>query len=556
MNARTPALALILIACHSLVYAQFSETVEVRITNVEAVVVDRGGKPVRGLTKDDFEIYQDGVKQEITNFDEIVEEVPSATLGTVATDAAAGVAAAAAPVPRDFRRRLITVLIDNGSLTMGNRNAVLPQLRKFLTEQVRPGDSVGIIVWRNSLQVELEPTSDVAAISAAVERLATRPPTMDLNAQAGLERELFRVINAYKNRQPPEDPPFDTGLAITSSYAIRASSEMRQKVAAIQSVISAMRGMDGRKVLVLLTESLSTNPGEDAFHFLDSVRELFAGGGRSFNPISESRPYVLNNVVSEIASAANSAGITLYPIHAGGKGVGMADISADQSPYIGMRSAPPSGTSMQTMHAIAHDTGGVATTGTTNWQLAFNTIATDLSTYYSLGYRTTGERQDRLKNVEVKLKKRGYTIRSRKAVIEKTPQSEMSDAVMANLFYTAPENTLSLKAVPGAAAPAADGNVVVPLTITVPMESLTLLPDGEDLVGKYSVFAAFLRQDGAVSKVANQSQIFRFPASSLSRRKELTVKLDVTMDPTTGAVSLGMLDETSRATGFAVVKLN
>ena len=40
MNARTPALALILIACHSLVYAQFSETVEVRITHVEAVVVD------------------------------------------------------------------------------------------------------------------------------------------------------------------------------------------------------------------------------------------------------------------------------------------------------------------------------------------------------------------------------------------------------------------------------------------------------------------------------------------------------------------------------------
>lgn len=553
MNARTTALALILIACHSLVFAQFSETVEVRVTNVEAVVTDRSGKPVRGLTRDDFEIYEDGVKQEISNFAEITEEVPSGSLSTVATDAAAGAAAAPA-APRDFRRRLITVFVDDSSLTLGNRNAVLPQLRKFLTEHVRPGDAVGIMTWRNSLQVELEPTSDPAAIAAAVDRLAGRASNIDANWREGLEREILGLVNSYKSRRPPELPPLSAGINITSSHANRISTGMRQKVAAIQSVISAMRGMDGRKVLVLLTESLSRNPGEDAFQFLDSVREDFTGG-HLLNPISESRIYELTNVVSEIASAANGAGITLYPIHAGGKGIGINDIDASRSAHMAARSAPLADTSMQTLHAIAEDTGGKALTGSTNWQLAFNTIATDLSTYYSLGYRTTGERQDRLKNVEVRLKNKRYAVRSRKAVIEKTPASEMSDAVMANLFYTTPENALSLKAVPGAPTPATDGNVTVPLTITVPMQSLTLLPDGQDLIGRYSVFAAFLREDGAVSRVANQTQQFRFPAESLPRRKELTVKLDVTMDPQTGAISLGMLDEISRATGFAVVKL-
>ena len=550
MNARTPALALILIACHSSVYAQFSETVEVRITNVEAVVTDRAGKPVRGLTKDDFEIYQDGVEQEITNFAEITEEVPSATMNTVATDAAAGVAAAA---PAPFRRRLITVLVDDASLTMAGRNAVLPQLRKFLTEQVRPGDAVGILDWQNSLKVELEPTSDHAAIVAAVDRLAGRAPNPAAGWRADLEREILGLIAAYKSRG--EQPPIDSGISIASSHANRLSAAMRQKIAAIQSVISAMRGMDGRKVLVVLTQSLSANPGQEAFEFIDSIREQFAGGNL-FNPLSESRIYEIQNVVPEIASAANSAGITLYPIHAGGKGLGINDIDASGSLNIGMRPVLASDTSMQTMHAIANDTGGKALTGSTNWQLAFNTIATDLSTYYSLGYRSAGERQDRLRNVDVRLKKKGYTVRNRKAVIEKTPASEMSDAVMANLFYTSPANALEVKATTGTPTPAPDGNVVVPLMITVPMQSLTLLPDGEDLVGKYSVFAAFLREDGAVSRVANQTQMFRFPASSLARRKELTVKLDVTMDPKTGAISLGMMDETSRATGFAVVKLN
>jgi VWFA-related protein len=551
MNARTPAIAVVLLACHSLVYAQFSETVEVRVTNVEAVVTDRSGKPVRGLTKDDFEVYENGVKQEISNFAEISEEVSAATLQTTATDAAAGEQAVTPP----FRRRLITIFIDNASLELGNRNAVLPALKKFLAEQVRPGDGVSLVQWGNSLTVELEPTSDQAAIAAAVDRLKARATRTGGDWRAQMESEVMNLIAAYKGRNPPEKPGISTGIGIVSSHTNRVATEMRQKVAAIQSVISAMRGMEGRKVMVLVTQSLSRNPGEDAFQFLDSVREEFAGG-QSFNARSEALPYDLNNVVSEIAAAANGAGITLYPIHAGGKGVGINDIDASRDPYQGMRASQLTDTSVQTLNAIAEDTGGKALTGSTNWALAFNTVATDLSTYYSLGYRASGERRDRMKNVSVKLKKKGYAIRTRKSVIEKTPASEMSDAVMANLFYTNPQNDLTVKVTPGPAAPQPDGNVTVPLTITVPMQSLTLLPDGEDLVGKYSVFAAFLRQDGAVSRVANQTQVFRFPASSLARRKELTVKLDVTMDPKTGAISLGVIDETSRVTGYAVVKLD
>ncbi|HEX8255854.1 MAG TPA: VWA domain-containing protein [Thermoanaerobaculia bacterium] len=550
MNARTLALALTIAACQSPLFAQFSETVEVRVTNVEAVVTDRAGKPVRGLTKDDFEILEDGVKQEISNFAEISEEVSAATLVTTATDSGAP---AAPQAPSNFRRRLITIFIDNASLEMGNRNSILPSLKKFLSEQVRPGDAVSLVSWGNSLTVELEPTSDANAIAAAVDRLRTRAPRVG-DWRSEMESEILGLIAAYKSRHPPSKPKISRGIAIVGSHVNRTSTEMRQKVAAIQSVIAAMRGLEGRKVLVMLTQGLSHNPGEDAFHFLDTVRDEF-DGGEIFNPQSESRVYDLHNLTNEIAAAANAAGITLYPIHAGGKGIGINDIDASRSAHIGLRSAPLSDTSMQTLNAIAEDTGGKALTGSTNWALAFNTVATDLSTYYSLGYRATGERQDRMKSVNVRLKKRGYTIRTRKAVIEKTAASEMSDAVMANLFYSTPQNDLGVQAAAGPAVAAADANVTVPLTITIPMQTLTLLPDGDDLVGRCSVFAAFLRQDGAVSRVANQTQQFRFPASSLARRKELTIKLDVTMDARTGAISVGVVDETSRATGYTVVKL-
>jgi hypothetical protein len=221
----------------------------------------------------------------------------------------------------------------------------------------------------------------------------------------------------------------------------------------------------------------------------------------------------------------------------------------------------PSGVSVQgwtlpTIGAIAAETGGVALVGSTNWKLAFDTIANDLASYYSLGYRSSGERQDKLRAVDVKLRKKGYRLRTRRAVIEPSVSSEMNDAVAANLFHEISRNDLAIRAAAGRrATTSGSGAAVIPVTITIPMEKLTLLPDGTDLTGSFSLFAAFVRIDGVVSKVARQPQSFRFPKESLARRREITVKLDVTADVTTDGVSIGVMDEATRATGFAAVKV-
>ena len=47
-----------------------AESVEVSIVNVDAVVVDKQGHRVQGLRRDDFDIFENGVRQPITNFAE------------------------------------------------------------------------------------------------------------------------------------------------------------------------------------------------------------------------------------------------------------------------------------------------------------------------------------------------------------------------------------------------------------------------------------------------------------------------------------------------------
>ena len=527
----------------------FSEVVEVRVTNVDVVVTGRDGKPVTGLTRDDFEIYENGEKKEISNF----LEIRGASPGT----AAASQAQVTAPeAGEDVRRRDITIFIDDAVLHPLRRNRILPHLRQFVDDAVRPGDTVSIARWGTSLKLELEPTSDRAAIEEVVSRLMGQAT---LGSGESQDRDAFytsisMLIRAFREREPPEDPPWSMAISEARMYAMRRIHQLRQRVEALKSVITWRRGVDGRKVLVVLTEDLAPNPAEDVFIYLDSIRNEFAGADSM--AMSEGREFEYPSIIPEITQAANSAGVTLYPIHAAGKEAGMVERDASTQLRLTPGGSTPMANMMSALPALAADTGGIALIGSDNWRLAFDRITSDLSTYYSLGYRSSGEREDRLKKIDVRLKNKRLTVRSRNGIYERSVASEMQDAVAANLFRAASKNELSIKAAAGAPVAAADGeSLIIPLTVTIPMDKITLMPDGTDLVAKFALYAAFLRKDGAVSKVAQQPGSVRFPAESLKRRKELTVKLDVTADSRTNGISVGVMDEVSRSTGFAAVKL-
>src|ERR1700686_5458924 len=74
------------------------ETIEVSIVNVDTVVTDRQGRRVHGLRKQDFEIYENGVRQRIPNSAEYASE-REATAAGVATPSTLAGEDAGAPRP-------------------------------------------------------------------------------------------------------------------------------------------------------------------------------------------------------------------------------------------------------------------------------------------------------------------------------------------------------------------------------------------------------------------------------------------------------------------------
>src|ERR1041385_7539172 len=129
MKTRT-ILALLVIAAAVVVFAQVRETVNVNVIEVPVTVVDGSGNPVRGLTRENFELYDQGKKRDITSFDKI-------DFGTTeAVNAISPLNPAA--------RRTFLLLFDLGYSSPNSLQRAQDAARRFVKDNVKPRDLVGV----------------------------------------------------------------------------------------------------------------------------------------------------------------------------------------------------------------------------------------------------------------------------------------------------------------------------------------------------------------------------------------------------------------------------
>jgi len=206
------------------------------------------------------------------------------------------------------------------------------------------------------------------------------------------------------------------------------------------------------------------------------------------------------------------------------------------------------------MRLIADMTGGVSATQTNNFASAFQRIKSDLESYYSLGYRAGTERVDRQRYLQVKTTNKQYIARSRQTFVEKSTFAEMSDRVIANLLYRTKTNDMKILMKMGTPRPSDDGLFNVPVEIHIPMESLTLLAQGEtENVGGFDVYVAVANKDNDLSDVSRKSHQLRVTRDEMKSiaGKYYTYTLELLMERGLNRVSVGLVDQVSNTSGFA-----
>jgi len=119
----------------------YAEKVDVDVVQVTATVTDESGHFVRGLTRQDFRLYEDGKPQSVTSF--FSENVPT---------------------------EMIVAVDVSGSMTDAMPK-VKESVKGFLTA-IRPADRVTLLGFNDSVFTLARPTVDLAARLKAIDRLA------------------------------------------------------------------------------------------------------------------------------------------------------------------------------------------------------------------------------------------------------------------------------------------------------------------------------------------------------------------------------------------------
>jgi VWFA-related protein len=143
----------------------------VNLVQVRVVVRDSKGKPVEGLKREDFQVYDQGKLQAITAFEvETPKSRQELAEAAVKTRQAAGEEAGGEKVT--LPERFVALVFDDIHLTMGDASVVRASA-KALIESMAPTDRIGI--FTTSEQLKRDFTSDKAALEETLLGVAPHP---------------------------------------------------------------------------------------------------------------------------------------------------------------------------------------------------------------------------------------------------------------------------------------------------------------------------------------------------------------------------------------------
>lgn len=148
------------------------EVVKISTTliQIDVTVTDKNGKVIKDLKPEDFEIYENGVKQDISNFSFIssgsttknISPVAATTQNNPANKTDVPPTVPPAQISSEQVRRTIALVVDDFHLSAEGVGFVRKALRKFVDAQMLPNDLVAIVQASKGVGALQQFTSDAA----------------------------------------------------------------------------------------------------------------------------------------------------------------------------------------------------------------------------------------------------------------------------------------------------------------------------------------------------------------------------------------------------------
>ena len=374
--------------------------INANLVQIDAVVT-KDGKQVTDLKAEDFEIFEDGRPQTITQFS-YISNVPADVPSPPARPSPRNTIGPPV-VPVNARshdvRRTVAVVVDDLGMSFESIARMKAQLRKFIETQLQPNDLVGIIRTGGDIGALQQFTTDKRVLYSAIEHLRWNP----------YSRQGVYVFGPSRNPQPTSTPGSIRSPSWQTDMPAIGSMNLGNSMRAFRTVLEGLNDLPGRKSMVIVSDNLP-------------VAEKRMNAGDSGFP-EDSSSYTAE--LQKLAEVAIRSSVVVYGIDT--QGLETTGLTArDEIPFM-PRNTPPNADPLLVLlrtrslalrvnregtEQLAKQTGGFVIHSSNNFDL--QKVMNDQRGYYLIGYRPSDETFDRrFHYIKARVKRRGLVLRTR-----------------------------------------------------------------------------------------------------------------------------------------------
>jgi VWFA-related protein len=372
------------------------------LITTDVIVRDGNGQFVADLSKDDFDVFEDGVKQEVSSVDLIHGGRTYNLQAPAPAPPQEGIILPPARPTNDAAGRIFLFFVDDLHMNFSDTPRIRALFKKMSNTLLHDGDMFGVVSTGTS-SIAIDMTYDRKRMDEAINKIS------------GSALKPSEIIQGGQGSEGPSELRYRAHVAFATANDIVQSLEKVQ---------------NRRKAVIYVSDGYDFNPFEGARYADPNVIGQTNNTAQRYKDLgmTDYDPFTRQNSefgfadlareLSELTKAANRANATFYTIDPRGLVAG-ADIEEDVDPaewnnYIR--------TSQDSLRVIAEETGGFATINQNDFDKALKRIDAESSDYYVLGYYSSNpDPLKRTRKIEVKVKRPGVDIWARKSYSVKLP---------------------------------------------------------------------------------------------------------------------------------------
>lgn len=397
--------------------------VEVNYVDVDVVVTDEQGNFVSGLTREDFEVLEDGKPQKVDTFAYVeipVEKDNAFAFGgrNVSSDTHSN--------KQPFAGRLYVIVLDDLDVSAMRTAQVKKSAKEFVDRYMGANDIAAVVHSSGRTDASQEFTSNKALLHTAIDKFVGRRMRSLTIERLDSYYQRLSMLNAEQGTDTEPAPSSDPG-----GHSRMEPTDFERGFRAVgvldtlKNAAEFLASVRGRRKAVLffsegidypITDSFGGHSATDVIHATQDAITAAARANVNFYTIDPRGLVGMTNEFMEMAGGGAPELAGGPAMRTPGTNAAITGVMGNTGPFNAQSELMAElMISQGSLRELAEQTGGIASVNTNSLTAAFNSIVQANSRYYVLGYYPpTHPRNGRFHKIEVRTKRPGLRVAARK----------------------------------------------------------------------------------------------------------------------------------------------